>query len=142
MVLLTVRGSLWISNSWKQELVITETAVYAEVMKGLRRIKISLPFDRIAQVVIIKNPILAEIEIVNKGGYDNIRVRAISKRDAEAAKALIEKKMQAEPRGTIAPQERISIADELGKLAILKGSGILTDDEFLIEKQKVLANRY
>ena len=39
------------------------------------------------------------------------------------------------------PQPRVSIADELGKLANLKEQGILTQAEFDTEKAKVLNGR-
>jgi hypothetical protein len=64
-VLLRVRGSAWLSNSWKQELVMTEAAIHGEVVKGLRRLKMTLPFDRVAQVNVSRGMFTATIEVVN-----------------------------------------------------------------------------
>jgi hypothetical protein len=132
-VLLRVKGSAWVSNSWKQELVITETAIHGEVVKGLRRLKMTLPFDRVAQVNVSRGIFTANIEVVNKGGSDNLIVRALSKKSAEAAKSLIEQRIMA----AVQPiPEMVSIADELIKLAGLRDRGILTDEEF--NGQKIL----
>jgi hypothetical protein len=135
-VLLRVNGSTFISNSWKQELVITETAVHGEIIQGLKRLKMSLPFDRIAQVNIVRGMFKADIEVVNKGGADNLIVRALSKSDAEAAKLLIEEKMNSTP--TSSPSASISIADELAKLALLRKEGVLNEQEFDAQKAKIL----
>ena len=124
------------SNSWLQELIITETAVHGEVIKGLKRLKMTLPFDRIAQVNLVRGVFMADIEIVNKGGTDNLIVRALSKSDAEAAKSLIEEKLKTAP--TTPPMAPISVADELAKLVKLRTDGILSEEEFANQKMKIL----
>ena len=96
----------------------------------------SLPFDRIAQVNIARGMFKADIEVVNKGGADNLIVRALSKSDAEAAKSLIEEKMISTP--TFSPSASISVADELAKLALLRKEGILNEQEFNAQKTKLL----
>jgi hypothetical protein len=48
-VLMRLSGTIWLSNSWKQELVITNDGVEGEVIQGLKRAKMHLPYDRIAQ---------------------------------------------------------------------------------------------
>jgi len=77
------------TNTWKQELVITETVVHGEVIPSLKRLKMTLPFDGIAQVNIVRGVFKADIEIVSNGGTDNLIIRPLPKRDAEAAKSLI-----------------------------------------------------
>lgn len=133
-VLLRVQGSMLLSNTWKQELVITEHDVRGEVLQAFKRIKMSLPYDRIAQVNIVRGILSAELEVVNKGGTDNLIVRGLSKRDAERAKDLIEERMRAGPPGATG-----SVADELAKLADLKDRAIITQAEFDEQKRRLLA---
>ena len=57
-------------------------------MAGLKRIKMFLPFEKIAQVNVIRGVFKADFELVNSGGSDNLVVRAVSKSDAEYAKQL------------------------------------------------------
>jgi Short C-terminal domain len=132
-VLLKINGSLLFSNTWKQELVITESGVLGEVLRTGQRVKMSLPFDRIAQVNIIRGVFKADIELVNKGGADNLIISAVRKEDAEKAKSLIESMIKKTTTTSSA-----SIADELRKLADLKEQGILTDSEFQTQKRKLL----
>ena len=133
-VLLTARGSVLLSNTWKQELTVTDQGVRGEVLIRFRRVKMSLPYDRIAQVNISRGILTADIEIVNAGGADNLVVRALSKSDAERAKSLIEEQMK-KPRAVA----HGSVADELAKLAELKSKGILTEAEFQQQKQRILS---
>jgi hypothetical protein len=138
-ILLKVSGAAWVSNSWKQELVITESGVFGEVIKGLKRIKMSLPFNSIAQVNIVRGIFKADIEVVNRGGTDNLVIKAITKPEAEKAKTIIENRIKAVIATVTTPDPpQRSIADELRRLADLKEQGILTDDEFQTQKKKLL----
>jgi Short C-terminal domain len=78
----------------------------------------------------------ADIEIVNKGGADNLIIHGLSKSDAERAKLLIEEHIRIAPPAS--PAVSNSIADEITKLAALRDRNLLTDAEFQIEKQKLL----
>jgi hypothetical protein len=128
-----------LSNSWKQELEITEDGVEGEVMVGLKRIKMTLPFDRIAQVNLVRGLLAADLEVVNKGGADNLVVRALDKEDAERAKALIERRMQEQSAAASLPlRPPVSVGDELRKLADLRDQGILTEAEFQVQKDRLL----
>jgi hypothetical protein len=91
-VLMRLSGSKWLSNSWKQELVITDEGVEGEVIRGLKRIKMHLPYDRIAQVNLIRGVFAADLEVINKGGSGNLIVKSLNKAEAEEAKNLIESK--------------------------------------------------
>lgn len=139
-VLMHLRGSAWISNSWKQELLITDDGVEAEVVQGFKRIKMHLRYDRIAQVNLVRGVLRADIELVNKGGTDNLIVKALDKREAEQAKQLIERQIQSAQREllltTHAPR---SVADELKKLAELREEGVISTAEFEAAKAKLLS---
>lgn len=93
-VLMRLSGSNWLSNSWKQELVITGEGVESEVIRGLKRIKMHLPYDRIAQVNLIRGVFAADLEVFNKGGAGNLIVKSLNKAEAEEAKNLIESKIE------------------------------------------------
>ena len=50
IVLLRVWGNPVVSGSWRQQLIITDQAVYGEILNNFKRLKMTLPYDRIAQV--------------------------------------------------------------------------------------------
>ena len=135
--LMRISGSRLLSNTWKQELVVTEDGVESEVLQVFRRIKMVVPFDRIAQVNLVRGILTADLEVVNKGGTDNIVVRALGKTEAEKAKALIESRMREASRAP-STSASFSVADELAKLAELRKRGIINESEFQAQKDKLL----
>lgn len=123
-----------ISNSWRQELTIKKDGVYGETLVTGRRTNMYLSFDKIAQVNIIRQAFTSDIEIINNGGKDNIVIKALKKEEAEQAKNLIYQKMS-----EVKNQDKVStdsfsqvdnIPTQIIKLAELKESGILTEEEF------------
>ena len=137
-VLMTLRGSIWASNTWKQELVITEDGVEGEVISGLKRIQMTLPFDRIAQVNLIHGIFRTDIEVINKGGSGNLVVKALSKDEATRAQQLIESRMRASISQPTISQSSPSVADELLKLARIKEQGLISEADFIELKTKLL----
>jgi len=137
-VLMRLSGSKLLSNSWKQELVVTDEGVEGEVLKDFKRIKMLLPFDRIAQVNIVRGMLTADLEVVNKGGADNLVIKALNKAEAEKARALIDQKMHEVSREQRSASSPSSVADELRKLAELRAQGILDEGEFQAQKAKLL----
>jgi len=134
-------GSKWLSNSWKQELVITDEGVEGEVIRGMKRVRMLLPFDRIAQVNLSRGIAAASLEVINKGGAGNLVVKGLKKDEAEQAKALIESEIQSalrQQRRSGDPSH--SAADELLKLTELKDRGIITSSEFESQKAKILSS--
>jgi Short C-terminal domain len=132
-------GSVWLSNSFKQSLVITDEGVEGEVIQGMKRVKMLLPFDRIAQVNLSRGIFAASLQVINKGGAGNLVVKGLKKDKAEQAKALIESEIQAalrDQRRSNDPSH--SAADELVKLAELRDRGIITSSEFESQKAKAL----
>lgn len=139
--LMTLKGNIWLANSWKQEIVITDKAVYGEAIIGLSRKKMTLPFDLIAQVNISRGVFSAELEVINKGGAANLTIKGLKKSEAEEAKSLIEKyiKQVSQPdkeRHTSEPSQYL--ADDIRKLNELKTEGILTEEEFQKKKYQLL----
>ncbi len=137
-VLMRLSGSKLLSNSWKQELVVTDEGVEGEVLKDFKRIKMLLPFDRIAQVNIVRGMFTADLEVVNKGGADNVVIKALNKAEAEKARTLIDQKMHEVSREQRPASSPSSVADELRKLAELRAQGILDEAEFRAQKTKLL----
>ncbi|HEY4509420.1 MAG TPA: SHOCT domain-containing protein [Candidatus Paceibacterota bacterium] len=137
-VLMTIKGSSLLSNTWKQELQILEDEVYGETLVFGKRVKMHLPYENIAQVNISRGVLSAEIEIVNKGGSGNLVIKALKKKEAEMAAELIEqKRLDAQ---SIQKQNGVnnSFADEIEKLANLKDRKIITEDEFNAKKKEIL----
>lgn len=138
-ILMRLNGSRFLTNTWKQELVITDEGVRGEVLAGFKRLKTSLSFDRIAQVNLVRGVFAADLELVNKGGADNLCIKALNKEEAEKAKELIESKMRTNTtKQAVAAGPILSTADEIAKLAALKDSGVLTEDEFQAAKKRLL----
>ena len=138
--LMRLSGSVWLSNSWKQELVITDDGVDGEAIQGLKRIKMHLPYDRIAQVNLVRGVFRADLEVVNKGGTGNLIVKALNKDEAEEAKNLIEAKIQSALYAqSVAGRALQSVGDELRKLAELRDQDVITEVEFQAQKTKLLA---
>ena len=137
-ILLRLSGSKLLTNTWKQELQVREDCVYGEILVVGRRIKMHLPYEGIAQVNISRGILTSDITIINKGGSDNLTIKALNKSKAEKAKKLIQKKIE---EAKLQSGNTISVtsgADEIAKLADLKEKGILTEDEFQSKKKQIL----
>lgn len=135
-ILMTVKGSKLLSNTWKQELQILEEEVYGESLVVGKRVKMHLPYENIAQVNITRGVLTADIEIVNKGGNSNLIVKAVNKKEADEAKKLIDQKI-ASAKSATKSQSTISSADEIKKLADLRDQKIISEEEFEDFKKKI-----
>lgn len=128
-------GSKILTNTWKQELQVREDGVYGEILVIGKRIKMHLPYENIAQVNISRGILASDMTIINKGGTDNLTIKALNKAQAEKAKELIQKKIEeVKLQSGNNTNTVISGADEIAKLADLKDKGILTEDEFQAKK--------
>ena len=136
-VLMILKGSKILSQTWKQELQILDDGVYGETLIVGRRVKMHLAYENIAQVNIFRRVLIADIEIINKGGRDNLVIRAVNKAEAEKAKELIQQKI-AEIKSMKTNATGTGLADEIKKLADLRDQKILTDEEFNEKKKQLL----
>jgi hypothetical protein len=139
--LMVLNGNKWISNTWKQELTIKDDGVYGEILITGRRTQMFLPYDRIAQVNVMRQMFTSDIEIVNKGGSGNILIKALNKDEAEHASQLINKLIR---ETSLSANKTISepsadIPSQIKKLAELKESGIISETEFENKKMELLA---
>ncbi len=136
-ILMVIKGSKLLSNTWKQELQIKKDGVYGETLVVGKRVKMHLPYENIAQVNLTRGALSADIEIINKGGSGNLVVKALKKKEAEIAKELIDKK-RVETQSNNSSQNNNSVADEIKKLAELKEQKIITEEEFQAKKKQIL----
>jgi len=89
-------GSKLLSNCWTQELVVTDEGVEGEVLKDFKRIKMLLPFDRIAQVTELALQQMPTLEVIGRvtiiRGYAQLLALDASYKEYEQklAKALLE----------------------------------------------------
>jgi hypothetical protein len=138
-ILMTIKGSLLLSNSWKQELQISDDGVYGETLVVGKRVKMHLAYENIAQVNVLRGILTADIEIVNKGGSGNLVIKAVNKSEAEECRKIIEQKIsEIQTVRKTQNNENISIADEIKKLATLKDQKIITEEEFDLKKKQLL----
>ena len=138
-VLMRLSGSRVLSNTWKQEMLVTNEGVEGEAISGMRRTKMHLPYDRIAQVNLVRGPLKADLKVVNKGGSGNLVVKALKKEEAEKAKSLIEQGIQNSIDAQAAAcSPRTSVADEVRKLAQLRDEGLISAAEFEVQRAKLL----
>jgi hypothetical protein len=133
MELMRLSASKILSNSWKQEMVITDIGVETEILQTGSREKKSLPYEKIAQVVVRNGALAATLELVNIGGSDNITLTGVNKKEAAKAKTLIESKINPIPGRT-----PINAADEIKKFKELLDSGAITQEEFDAKKKQLL----
>jgi hypothetical protein len=101
----------------------------------------AIHFRQVAQVGIEKGLIFTNIGVESAGGHI-IRLVGVPKEDGDKVKKMIDDAVQAahssQPSATFQSAPRIDIADQLMKLASLRDSGVLTEDEFLAQKQRIL----
>jgi hypothetical protein len=76
------------------------------------------------------DPVKAPNAIPIAGDWPQVKAGVV------ALRALIEAAHAAEPQHSATPAE--SVADELGKLADLRASGVLSEEEFATAKQRLL----
>lgn len=133
MEIMRLSSNKLLSNSWKQEMIITDSGVESEVLRMGSRIKKSLPFNMISQVNVVNGALAATITVINTGGSENITLNAVNKKEAVKAKALIESKMHTCSVDTLPSQ-----ADEIKKIKDLLDSGAITQEEFDAKKKQLL----
>lgn len=104
----------------------------------------SINFHQVAQVKVRKGMRYSDVSVESTGGH-SIVMRGVPKGDGDKVKAIIDKavhdartgsQLPASPITPPAPQ--VSVADEIAKLAALRDSGALTDEEFATHKANLL----
>ncbi len=109
---------------------------------GLRQKLEYYSYDNIVDVKLERGMLSAALEINVPGSFEDARVDAISKNEAEQILRIIQegvKKCKSQTNSPQVVQQEISIADELAKIAGLKEQGIISEEEFQTMKQKLLS---
>lgn len=101
----------------------------------------SINFRQVAQVAIEKGLIFTNIIVESAGGH-LIRLVGVPKDDGDKVKAMIDEAVRVahgnQTSAIVQVTPQVDVADQLTKLAALRDSGVLTDEEFLTQKQKIL----
>jgi len=100
----------------------------------------AIHFRQVAQVAIEKGLIFTNISVESSGGHI-IRLMGVPKEDGDNVKSMIDEAVKFAHRSqqsAVAPT--MDVADQLTKLAGLRDSGVLTDEEFLSQKRKILGS--
>jgi hypothetical protein len=103
----------------------------------------AIHFRQVAQVAIERGLIFTNISVESSGGHI-IRLIGVPKDDGDKVKGMIDDAVQAahtnKPSTVVHAAPQIDVADQLMKLAALRDSGVLTEDEFQTQKQKILGS--
>jgi len=109
---------------------------------GMRQKLEYYSYDNIVDVKLERGMLSAALEINVPGSFEDARVDAISKDEAEQILRIIQegvKKCKSQTNSPQVVQQETSIADELAKIAGLKEQGIISEEEFQTMKQKLLS---
>lgn len=136
------RNATWFPN----ELDIYEDRIEEKVLpRSLtalmgRHDRFVIRYEQIAAVGLHTGLLWSTLTVESTGGHTAV-VRALPKREATAAKQLLEERLAANRAGhepqKLAPAAA-STADELSKLSVLRDSGALSDEEFAAAKKQLL----
>lgn len=97
-----------------------------------------IPYQKITGVSLESGLINSDIKIEYSGG--NIKVKSIDKEAAKAMVSILNSKINEKPEGEIQKTNKEDVFDKLTKLGALRDSGILTEEEFVNQKNKLLSD--
>jgi hypothetical protein len=111
---------------------------------GLRQKLEYYSYENIVDVKLERGVLSAALEINVPGSFEDARVDAIAKDDAEQILRIMQEGIKKLKGNTQEAQTQnssnsSSVADELVKLAQLKEQGILSEEEFQEQKQRLLS---
>jgi hypothetical protein len=108
---------------------------------GLRQKLEYYSYDNIVDVKLERGMLSAALEINVPGSFEDARVDAISKDEAEQILRIIQDGIKKHKSQADSPpvQQETSIADEIIKISSLKEQGIISEEEFQTMKQKLLS---
>ena len=144
--LMHLRGSVIGNNRWlPNELSIYEDRVEEKVPARFvgtavmgKHDKHVIRYEQVAAVGLHTGLKWSTLTVESTGGHTAV-VKGLPKKLAVKAKELIEERLVAhrDGRHAVAPAP-VSTADELSKLAALRDSGVLSDEEFASAKRQLL----
>ena len=141
-LVMEVRGEIGVKNEWRpNRLLIYEDRV-EEVNPGFlqRQTHQTIRYPQIAQVAAKKGLVWNTLVVETVGG-GSITMQGLRKENAERARLEIDKRVAAAwASRTEAPKDESSgaLSTELARLAELRDSGVLSDEEFAAAKRSLL----
>jgi hypothetical protein len=104
----------------------------------------TISYQQVSEVSLSRGMVWSDISIESTGGK-SLALSGVPKSDAEQVKRLLDDAVAAAKGGTsgsavaTVAASTPDLADQLRKLADLRDQGILTDEEFTVQKAKLLA---
>jgi hypothetical protein len=97
-IIMTVKASRILSNSWKSELIITSAGVEGEMLVVGKRTRGFIPYHKIAAVTIQNKIFSSTLSILNTGGVGNITINGLNKKKARQVSTFLNEKIAMIPR--------------------------------------------
>lgn len=120
-----------------EQIYVTDKRIIVHKIEGIfKNEKIEIPLSSISSINTTSKLVGASIEIVasnNKASVDKLYLQI-----AEELKRLIDTQLHSTPTQTAPTETPIDVADQIKKLADLRDSGILTEEEFNAKKKQLL----
>jgi hypothetical protein len=101
--------------------------------KDVQRVR----YDQVAQVSEKLGLIFADLVVETRGG-DTLLVPGLTRQEARHVGAFIRERMLSGPAGGANESVPLDIPDQIRKLAELRDSGAITNDEFELKKAELL----
>jgi|GEM_PF-4205173 hypothetical protein len=76
---------------WRRELVVTDQGLEWETWKYQHRVKMTLPYERMARVQLVPSSLLYDVHVTGTTSADNLVIRGLYRGDAIKVLALIER---------------------------------------------------
>jgi hypothetical protein len=123
-------------------LVLTPKRVFFYISMGKGKYGTNeYPLDKISSINHTLNKIIGEVAIIEIHSSDD-KLQIVSKKaNAEVdafVKAVKQQIEEYKKQGTTIPSNNVDVAGQITKLAELRDKGILTEDEFTMQKRKLL----
>ena len=109
---------------------------------GMRQKLEIYSYDQVVDVKLERGMLSAALEINVPGSFEDARIDALPKDDAEQILRIMAEGIKNAKRESSTPQvvqQATSVADELAKLADLKAQGILSEEEFQKMKRDLIS---
>jgi hypothetical protein len=100
----------------------------------------TLRYEQVAQVIVRRGALYSELAVQSNGG-GGFLINSLNKDEADAAKRLIDERVAliGDQQVFDSTPESPSLASEITRLAALKESGALSDEEFAVAKTRLIS---
>lgn len=111
--------------------------------KGLlSRKESTISYKQVSQVSINKGLVHSTLEVINTGGFKNIKLEHVNNKLAVEAKRLIEQYVHEAHTGTSMPDTTLTSdsVERLAKLKELLSQNLITKEEFEEKRKEIISN--